>query len=176
MLHRTDKGRLSYFARARAHARPSRQRGFFTGTAFACLLAFSLPAFAQQHQPAQQPQPAEQPPPEEVVTKEALIAEGHEIYNLVCHLCHSDQKGVNRIGPSLYGVVGRKVASVPGYSYSEAMRKFGQVWGRTWTPEELDHYLTDPQKWIPGVNMHYSGLKHRANRRAIIAYLSTLHD
>jgi cytochrome c len=174
MLHRNDKGRFPYLAPylawARSLARPPQRRGLLASTAFACVFALSLPAFAQQTQPA------EQPPPEEVVTKEALVAEGHEIFNLVCHLCHSDQKGVNRIGPSLYGVVGRKVASVPGYSYSEAMRKFGEVWGRTWTPEELDHYLTNPQKWIPGVNMHYSGLKHRANRQAIIAYLSTLHD
>lgn len=104
--------------------------------------------------------------------KPALIAHGEEVFGHICHTCHTHQKGVNWTGPSLFGVVGRKAGTEPGYQYSEAMRKFGKVW----TPEELNHYLYDPQAYIPGVKMHFVGLKRKWNRHAVIAYLETLHD
>jgi cytochrome c len=104
--------------------------------------------------------------------KPALIAHGREVFVHICHTCHTRQKGVNWTGPSLYGVVGRKAGTEPGFAYSEAMRNFGKVW----TPDELNHYLYDPQAYIHGVNMHFVGLKRKWNRHAVIAYLETLHD
>lgn len=109
---------------------------------------------------------------EDETNKPALIAHGHEVFDHICHTCHTRQKGVNWTGPSLYGVVGRTAGTEPGYNYSAAMRKFGKVW----TPDEINHYLFDPQAWIPGVNMHFVGLKRKWNRHAVVAYLETLHD
>ncbi|MDT7934062.1 MAG: cytochrome c family protein [Sphingomonadaceae bacterium] len=90
---------------------------------------------------------------------------------LICQTCHAWQKGQNRVGPSLAGVVGRPAASVPGYNYSQAALKYK---GRPWTPAELDKYLTNPQAVVPGTKMAYPGQKDPAKRKEIIAFLSTL--
>jgi cytochrome c2 len=87
-----------------------------------------------------------------------------------CALCHTSEAGKNKIGPSLFGVVGRKAGSVPNFSYSEAMKNSGKVW----TPEELDTYLADPRKVVPGTKMIFPGLKNEADRQNVIAYLETL--
>ncbi len=87
-----------------------------------------------------------------------------------CAICHSNKKGVNMIGPSLFGVVGRKAGTEPGYSYDAAMKKFG----KTWTEARLDKYITDPQKYIPGVKMIYPGMPSATDRANLIAYLATL--
>jgi cytochrome c len=102
----------------------------------------------------------------------ALVKHGEEVFDHICHTCHHRRKDMNWTGPSLYGVVGRMAGTEPGYEYSAAMRKFGKVW----TDEELNHYLYDPQAYIPGVKMHFIGLKRKWNRHAVIAYLDTLHD
>lgn len=115
---------------------------------------------------------AQIPDEEDENNKPAMIAHGHEVFNSICAACHSDKKGVNRVGPSLYGVVGRKAGTEPGFAYSPAMKNFGKMW----TAEELTHYLWDPQAWIPGVAMHFAGLKRKWNRHSVIAYLETLHD
>jgi cytochrome c len=101
-----------------------------------------------------------------------LISHGRRVFADTCHTCHSAQKGVNRIGPSLWNVVGRKAAAIPDYNYSDAMRATGY----TWTPDQLNHYLFDPQTAVPGVKMHFVGLRRKWNRHAVIAYLGTLHD
>jgi cytochrome c len=86
-----------------------------------------------------------------------------------CMACHTKDKGVNKIGPSLFGVVGRKVASVSGFSYSAAMK----AKGGNWTPEQLDTYITNPRQVVPGTYMSYPGQKDPAKRAALIAYLKT---
>ena len=71
---------------------------------------------------------------------------GEALFNR-CYICHANTKGAaNRMGPDLFGVVGRKAGSYPGYSYSTAMKKAGFVW----TVPKLEAYLTDPQKLVPG--------------------------
>ena len=115
---------------------------------------------------------AQEPGEEDETNRPALIAHGQEVFLHICHTCHTRKKDVNWTGPSLYGVVGRKAATEPGFAYSAAMRNFGKVW----TPDELNHYLYDPQAYIHGVNMHFVGLKRKWNRHAVIAYLETLHD
>ncbi len=88
---------------------------------------------------------------------------------VVCKTCHVADKGVNRVGPSLWGVVGRHSATVPGYNYSAANKKSGLVW----TAAELFKYLEAPQKVVPGTKMAYAGLKDPQKRADVIAYLAT---
>jgi cytochrome c len=87
-----------------------------------------------------------------------------------CSLCHSPEAGKNKIGPSLFGVVGRKSASVPDYTYSDAMKAANL----TWDEATLDKYLTDPRGMLPGIKMVFPGLKDAKDRQDVIAYLKTL--
>lgn len=85
-------------------------------------------------------------------------------YQAKCGGCHS--LDANRIGPMHRGIVGRRVASAPGYDYSAALRKLGGQW----TPARLDQWLQGPQKLAPGSKMFLT-VPDPATRRAIIAYL-----
>ncbi len=98
-------------------------------------------------------------------------AKGQAVFLRTCGLCHAAQPGANRIGPSLYGVVGRKAGTEAGYSYSTAMKSANLVW----TPQELDKYLTNPHSQVPGTKMTFPGLPDAAQRQDVIAYLQTLH-
>ena len=95
-------------------------------------------------------------------------AAGEKVFNQ-CKVCHVAEKGVNRVGPSLWGVVGRKSSMVPGYTYSAANKKSGL----TWDAKTLFVYLAAPQKLVPGTKMSYAGLKKPQDRADIIAYLKT---
>lgn len=87
-----------------------------------------------------------------------------------CVACHSPKAGVNGVGPSLFGVVGRKAGTLPGYAYSEALK----TWGKTLTPEELDKWLTAPMQDVPGTKMVFPGMPDAAKRKEVIDYLATL--
>ncbi len=87
-----------------------------------------------------------------------------------CALCHTTEPGKNKIGPSLAGVVGREAGTAPNFNYSEAMKNFKHKW----TPEELNTYLEDPRKLVPGTKMIFAGLKKPEDRQNVIAYLETL--
>jgi cytochrome c len=87
-----------------------------------------------------------------------------------CVICHAAEPGKNKIGPSLFGVVGRKAASEENFSYSDAMKKFDHVWDDA----TLDTYLAEPRKAVPGTKMIFAGLKDKGERDDIIAYLATL--
>ena len=100
----------------------------------------------------------------------ANAAAGRQVFHAQCAICHSDKPGVNKIGPSLYGVVGRHTGAEPGYSYSVANKNSNLVW----TPAELDLYLNHPQKIVPGTKMPYSGLHNATKRANLIAFLETL--
>jgi cytochrome c len=86
-----------------------------------------------------------------------------------CKTCHVVEKGVNRVGPSLHGVVGRKSGSVPGFKYSAANQKSGV----TWTAPVLFQYLEAPMKFMPGTKMAFAGLKKPQDRADVIAFLAT---
>jgi cytochrome c len=87
-----------------------------------------------------------------------------------CALCHTNEPGKNKIGPSLFGIVGRPSASLSDYTYSDAMKNFKH----TWTPEELDKYLQDPHAVVPDTKMIFPGIKDKTERENLIAYLETL--
>ena len=91
----------------------------------------------------------------------------------VCSACHSfDQGGANKIGPALWGVLGREIASHEGFSYSSALaEKEG-----TWDYEALDAYLADPRGWAPGNKMAFAGVKKPEDRADVILYLRSLSD
>ena len=93
-------------------------------------------------------------------------AKGKKVFNK-CKICHSLKKGKKKIGPSLYGVIGRKAGTVKGFKYSKAMKKSGVVWD----DKSLDAYLTKPKKFIPGTKMIFAGLKKKTDRDNLIAYL-----
>jgi cytochrome c len=97
-------------------------------------------------------------------------AAGKELFTKKCSICHSPVQGQNKIGPSLYGVVGRKAGTAADYTYSDAMKNAN----RTWDAATLDDYLVNPRQKIPGVKMIFVGLPEATDRQNVIAYLSTL--
>ncbi len=86
-----------------------------------------------------------------------------------CKTCHVTDAGVNRIGPSLHGVVGRKASTIAGYQYSEANHNSGI----TWTAEKLFQYLENPQRVVPGTKMAFAGIQDPQKRADLIAWLAT---
>lgn len=85
-----------------------------------------------------------------------------------CRSCHVLEEGVNRVGPSLYGIFGRDAGSVEGFRYSDANASSGI----TWTPETMFEYLENPREYIPGTNMAFPGLRDEQDRADILAYIS----
>ncbi|MCC6718379.1 MAG: cytochrome c family protein [Acetobacteraceae bacterium] len=95
---------------------------------------------------------------------------GARVFRTQCGACHAVEAGKNRVGPSLFGVVGRTSGEVKGFRYSAANRNAKL----TWTPEVLDKYLTNPREVVPGTIMTYAGLRNATQRANLIAYLETL--
>jgi cytochrome c len=90
-----------------------------------------------------------------------------------CAACHTFGKGEpNRVGPNLYGVVGRARASVAGFNYSAAMK----AKGGNWTIAELNTYLTNPKAMVPGTTMSFAGVPKGSERADVIAYLNSKSD
>ena len=90
-----------------------------------------------------------------------------------CAACHLVNKGgANKIGPALYGVLGRKVASVEDYKYSKAM----SAYNKNWTFEEMNGYLKKPQSYIKGTKMAFAGLRKEKDRASVILYLNKNSD
>ena len=90
-----------------------------------------------------------------------------------CAACHSiAQGGGNKIGPALWGVLGRKAGTVSGYKYSKSM----VAYGKPWSFEEMNGFLTKPKDWIKGTKMSFIGLKSAKDRAAVILYMNENTD
>ncbi len=96
---------------------------------------------------------------------------GKALFNSrTCVACHTNSGTANRVGPPLFGVVGRKAGSVAGFAYSDGMKAAGFEW----TPEQLDKFISDPKSVIAGTKMTYVGLKNDKERADLIEFLKSL--
>ena len=103
----------------------------------------------------------------------ANLAAGQEATKK-CQQCHNLTKdGPNGVGPNLWGIVGRSVASHAGYSYSQAMQAEA---GKSWDFEQLNHFIAAPQSLIKGTKMSFAGLQKVEDRANVILYLRSLSD
>jgi len=99
-------------------------------------------------------------------------ADGAKVFKK-CAACHSiSQGGGNKIGPALWGVLGRKAGSVSDYKYSKAMAAYG----KPWSFEEMNGFLIKPKDWIKGTKMAFAGLKNAKERAAVILYMNENTD
>ena len=100
------------------------------------------------------------------------VSHGEKVFKK-CAACHLINKGgENKIGPALYGVIGRKVASKQDYKYSKAM----VAYDKNWTFEEMNGYLKKPQSYIKGTKMAFAGLRKEKDRASVILYLNQNSD
>ena len=100
------------------------------------------------------------------------ITNGEKIFKK-CAACHSINKGgKNKIGPALYNVVGRAVGGVDDYKYSKTLASYG----KEWTFEELNGFLTKPSSYLKGTKMSYAGLRKEKDRASVIKYLNQNGD
>jgi len=95
-------------------------------------------------------------------------SDGEKVFKK-CAACHSiAQGGGNKIGPALWGVIGRKAGSVSDYKYSKAMAAYA----KSWSFEEMNGFLIKPKEWIKGTKMSFAGLKNSKERAAVILYMN----
>jgi len=116
--------------------------------------------------------PAEPSKPIEELLASASVEKGQASAK-VCLTCHTFGKGEPaKIGPNLYGIVERDRASFPGFNYSAAMK----AKGGKWTYDDLNAFLTEPKKFIPGTAMSFAGIQNDSQRANVIDFLHTLAD
>ncbi|HWA79115.1 MAG TPA: cytochrome c family protein [Acetobacteraceae bacterium] len=128
---------------------------------------------ALQAEQANQPAAAKPAPVPAIapLLRTADVKKGQEFVEEVCAACHNYTPGAGtKIGPDLYGVVGRPRASVPGFNYSSALKSLGGVW----TYHNLNLWLFNPQAVAPGTLMTFAGIPQTQTRADVIAFLRTL--
>lgn len=95
-------------------------------------------------------------------------AAGRRVF-VKCMACHTVQEGQHRVGPSLYGIIGRPAGTIEGFNYSDANKNSGIVW----TEDIMFEYLENPQEYMPGTRMIFPGLPSEQDRANVIAYLKS---
>lgn len=107
---------------------------------------------------------------EETPNGNDLVAQGKAAF-AACIACHSVKEGdTSTAGPNLFKIVGKKAAIANDFSYSDALKDSGIVWSET----SLDKFLVNPSELVPGTTMVAGSVSDNANRKAIIAYLSSM--
>lgn len=98
---------------------------------------------------------------------QASYEDGRRVF-AQCRACHTTAAdGGNRVGPNLHGVIGRRIGTAPGFTYSQQVA--AQTF--TWDAEHLDHWIENPAADIPGTRMAFAGVRDPDQRRDVIAYL-----
>ena len=88
-----------------------------------------------------------------------------------CAICHNVEKdGGNGVGPNLFGIMGRKAATVDGFNYSGPMKASGIVWN----DDKLSQWVAGPAKMVPGTKMAFAGITSKGQIADVVAYLNTL--
>jgi cytochrome c len=88
-----------------------------------------------------------------------------------CAVCHTNDKGGgDGLGPNLFGVVGRKAATRPGFAYSAPLQKSGIVWSEA----TLTKWVAGPGRMVPGTKMTFAGITSKKQQADVVAYLATL--
>lgn len=103
-------------------------------------------------------------------------AAGESYFQKKCSVCHNIEKGAgNKVGPHLWGVMGRKTASIGDFNYSDAMKKHAEE-APTWTWDAMNHFQWAPRKAVPGTLMAYAGTPKDQERANLIVYLNSQSD
>ena len=158
-----------------------RSMGFMIAAlaALGALSACNKPASGPPAETTTAPPPTTAPAPMTDAEKKAALAALPAPYNAadldngeskfaLCSTCHTlQQGGPNMTGPNLYGVFGRKAATVAGFTYSDVLKATG--W--TWDAQHLDTWITDPKVAAPGTKMTFAGMKDPKDRTDVIAYV-----
>ncbi len=97
-------------------------------------------------------------------------ANGEKVFKK-CMACHAAADKTNKVGPNLFGIVGRPVATAEGYAYSDGMKEYGA--GKVWDEAALNTYLENPKAVVPKTKMAFAGLKKPEDRADLIAFLLT---
>jgi len=146
----------------------------FGGSPETATAAVSEPAAKTDTQPATTTTaetPAATPAPVKVAqAAPAISVEAGEKVFRKCKACHTiDEGGVKKVGPNLWGIVGRDVATFEGFKYSDGMKALS---GKSWDAAMLDEFLTKPKAYVKGTAMSFAGLKKEADRHNLVAYLA----
>lgn len=96
--------------------------------------------------------------------------DGRRVVQAKCSVCHSTKPGINRNGPSLAGIVGRRIGGTDGYAYSDVLQASDGVWDE----QSLDAFLAGPRQMFPGTRMVMGGIESADERAAIVAFLKTI--
>lgn len=107
----------------------------------------------------------------EAAVRQAEQGLGAELFNKRCAQCHSLEKGKNGNGPSLYGIVDRRAAVVPGFKYSRALRQMAADKDLTWNEENLAAFLGRPSLLVPGTRMAFPGVKDEEGLIALVEWI-----
>ena len=107
----------------------------------------------------------------DVQATDSDVLRGERIFRLQCSGCHSIQPEQHVAGPSLHGVLGRRVGKLPGFDFSPILQEADFVW----TPENLDRFLSDPSAMLPGTRMVFWGLAPQP-REQVIGYLQKIAE
>ena len=103
------------------------------------------------------------------VYAEENLEKGKKVFRK-CKACHSIEEGKKKLGPSLFGIVGREAGAVEGFKYSKPMAAADFIWNE----ETLTNFLQNPKKYMKGTKMSFPGVKKEADMADLLAYLNTL--